>query len=341
MTGESDLPQGELGAYLEQAIAEFSGLQSIRKFSGGQSNPTYLLEARSGKYVLRRKPFGELLKSAHAVDREFRVMSALEGTDVPVPGMLHLCEDEQVIGAMFFVMRYVGGRQFWDPALPELEAEGRAVIYDEMNRVLAALHAVDVDAVGLTDFGRPGNYYERQVGRWTTQYRASETETIAAMDTLIEWLPANVPPDDGRSSLIHGDFRMDNMLFGADDNQAIALLDWELSTLGHPFADLAYQCMQWRTPRDSAIKGLGDANRRDLGIPTEDEYVARYCERAGIDGIPNWTFYLVFGFFRLAAILQGIQKRALDGTASSDTALSYGALAAPLAGMAVELLEEN
>ncbi len=330
---DSDLPLEKLGAYLEGAVEGFSGLTEISKFPGGQSNPTYRLRAKSGDYVLRRKPFGELLKSAHAVDREFRVMQALAGTDVPVPRVFHLCEDDDVIGSMFFVMHFVQGRHFWDPALPELDNGSRAAIFDEMNRVLAALHSVDVDAVGLSDFGSPGNYFERQVGRWTKQYRASETETIEAMDRLIDWLPANMPPDDGRVSLIHGDYRLDNMLFATDSDRAVAVLDWELSTLGHPLADLAYQCMQLRMPADAVVKGLGGIDRRSLGIPSEDEYVARYCERTGLDDIADWSFYLAFCFFRLAAILQGVKKRALDGNASSDRALEYGAFAAPLAEM--------
>lgn len=337
--GESDLPIEALGAYLEASIAGFRRLESISKFPGGQSNPSYLLTAASGQCVLRRKPFGKLLKSAHAVEREFRVMSALSDTEVPVPEMLHLCEDEDVIGAVFFVMSYVQGRHFWDASLPELDAAGRAGIYDEMNRVLAALHTVDVDAIGLGDFGQPGSYFERQVSRWTKQYRASQTEDIPAMETLIEWLPANVPPDDGHSGLIHGDYRLDNMLFAKTEDRAVALLDWELSTLGHPFADLAYQCMQLRLPQDSPVKGLAGLDRRVLGIPTENEYVERYCERTGIGAIDDWTFYLVFGFFRLVAILQGVLKRAIDGNASSPVALKYGAMAAPLAAMAVKLID--
>lgn len=338
---ETDLPLDRLGRYLEGAIDSFRGLSSAGKFSGGQSNPTYLLSAESGAYVLRRKPFGELLRSAHAVEREYCVMSALRDADVPVPDTLHLCEDDNVIGAVFFIMGYVQGRHFWDPALPELDPRGRSAIYDEMNRVLAALHTVNFESVGLGDFGKPGNYFERQVSRWTKQYRASQTEDIPAMDTLIEWLPANMPPDDGRSSLIHGDYRLDNILFHPTEDEALALLDWELSTLGHPFADLSYQCMQLRLPTDCVIKGLAGIDRATLGIPTEEEYVALYCERCGLSGIPNWSFYLVFGFFRLTAILQGVLKRAIDGNASSELAFEYGALTAPLADMAVELLCED
>ncbi|NNL63505.1 MAG: phosphotransferase family protein [Woeseiaceae bacterium] len=334
-----DLSVEDLGPYLEANIDGFRGLRYIDKFPGGQSNPTYRLTADSGNYVLRRKPFGKLLKSAHAVEREFRVMQALAATNVPVPRMLHLCEDDDVIGATFFIMDFIHARHFWDPSLPELDNASRTAIYDEMNRVLAALHAVDVEAVGLADFGHPGNYFERQVTRWTKQYRASETDTIAAMDALIDWLPANTPADDGRVSLIHGDYRLDNLLFAEGSDRITAVLDWELSTLGHPFADLAYQCMQLRMPADSPVKGLAGLDRKALGIPEEREYVERYCERAGFDDVPDWTFCLAFSFFRLAAILQGVKKRALDGNASSTTALEYGAYTASLAAMGVGLIE--
>lgn len=326
-----ELDTQALQSYLEANIEGFRGPLSAEKFSGGQSNPTYLITADSGRYVLRRKPPGNLLKSAHAVDREFRVMRALANTPVPVPAMRVLCEDESVIGSMFYVMDFVEGRIFWDAALPEQSAEQRAAIYDAMNQVLADLHSVDIDAVGLSDYGKPGNYFERQLGRWTKQYRASETEHIPAMEELMVWLEANKPDDDGLVCINHGDFRLDNMMFHPSENRVVALLDWELSTLGHPYADLAYQCMQWRIPSDAAIPGLGDIDRHALGIPTEQEYVQRYCERRGISGIDHWTFYLAFSFFRLSAILQGIQKRAIDGNASSDKATAYGALARPLA----------
>ena len=336
-----DLPDKDaLGRYLENHIQEFESLVDIEKFSNGQSNPTYLLNAESGQYVLRRQPLGELLKSAHAVDREYRVIKALKGTEVPVARAYHLCEDRDVIGSMFYVMSYQKGRIFWDPSLPELNNNQRAGIYDEMNRMLAALHDVEVDAVGLGDFGRAGNYFERQVSRWSKQYKASETTRIDAMDTLMQWLPANMPVDDGMVSLIHGDYRLDNIIFHADECKAVALLDWELSTLGHPYADLAYQCMQLRVDRDDAIAGLGDADRSALGIPSEDEYVTQYCQRRGIAEIPHWNFYLAFSFFRLAAILQGVLKRAIDGNASSEKAFVYGKFAPKLANMAIELIEE-
>jgi len=287
--------------------------------------------------VLRRKPPGPLLKSAHAVDREYRVMAALVDTDVPVAKMYHLCDDDSVIGSMFFLMEYVDGRVLWDPALPELTASERSAIYAQMNQVLAALHRVDIDAVGLSDFGKPGNYFARQVSRWSKQYKASETENLAEMEHLIAWLPANMPADDGRVALVHGDYRLDNMLFHRTGTQVLAVVDWELSTLGHPFADLAYQCMQLRMSHDCVISGLDGIDREALGIPSEDDYVAAYCERLGIGGIPHWDFYLAFSFFRLAAILQGIKKRALDGTASSAQATSYGELVTPLAEKAAAI----
>lgn len=327
-----------LRRYLEANVDGFEGPLSATKFAGGQSNPTYRLDAASGRYVLRRKPPGKLLKSAHAVDREFRVMSALATTKVPVPAMRILCEDDAVIGSMFYVMDFLDGRIFWDAALPEQSPQERGAIYNNMNRVLADLHNIDVDAVGLGDYGKPGNYFQRQLSRWTRQYRASETENLPAMETLIQWLEANLPPDDGQVCLAHGDFRLDNMIFAKDSNEVIGLLDWELSTLGHPFADLAYQCMQLRIPGNAAIPGLGGANREALGIPTEKEYVARYCGRRGIDGIEHWVFYLAFSFFRLSAILQGVYKRALDGNASSQRAMEYGALAKPLAAQGVEVI---
>lgn len=326
-----------LARYLEQHVAGFRGPITSEKFPNGQSNPTFLIQAQSGRYVLRRKPAGQLLKSAHAVDREFRVMSALAGTDVPVARMYHLCDDDSIIGSMFYLMEYVEGRVLWNPALPDLQPNQRRAIYAEMNRVLAALHSVDIAAVGLADYGKPGNYFERQVGRWSRQYRASETETIAAMEHLLQWLPANMPADDGRVSLVHGDFRLDNMLFHPVENRVLALVDWELSTLGHPFADLAYQCMQLRMKHNGIMPGLGGLNRAELGIPSEDEYVTAYCEHMGIDEISHWDFYLVFSFFRFAAILQGVKQRALAGNASSKKALEMGNLARPLAEMAVEL----
>lgn len=341
MANTFELDVTVLSDYLTENIAGFRGPITAEKFAGGQSNPTYLIDAVSGKYVLRRKPPGELLKSAHAVDREFRVMKALAQSDVPVPTMRLLCDDDSVIGSMFYVMDYIDGRIFWDAGLPEQSPTERGAIYDAMNRVLANLHNIDVDRVGLSDYGRPGNYFERQLSRWTSQYRASETEAMPAMEKLIVWLNENLPPDDGLVCINHGDFRLDNMMFDNDTPTVLALLDWELSTLGHPYADLAYQCMQLRIPSDAAIPGLGGIDRTALGIPSEQDYVRRYCERRGIEGIDHWVFYLAFAFFRLSAILQGVYKRALDGNASSQKAMDYGALAAPLAELGVALIERG
>jgi aminoglycoside phosphotransferase (APT) family kinase protein len=337
-TAVNQLDEKALETYLRANLPGFSGTLKASKFAGGQSNPTFMLEAGGNRYVLRRKPPGNLLKSAHAVDREFRVTKALLQTNVPVARPLLLCEDDDVIGSMFYVMEYLDGRIFWDPALPELSNAERSAIFEQMCSVLAAIHSVDVNAVGLGDYGKPGSYFERQVSRWTQQYRASETETIEAMDTLIDWLPKNQPADDGRISLAHGDYRLDNLIFHKTEPRIIAVVDWELSTLGHPFADIAYQCMQLRLPNGGKMGGLLGVDCKALGIPTEEEYVAMYCRHFGIDGIPQWNFYLIFSFFRLAAILQGVKKRALDGNASSEKALMMGSLAKPLAEMAIALV---
>ena len=324
--------------WLEQHIGKFDGPVLAEKFAGGQSNPTFKLTAGGNRYVLRRKPPGNLLASAHAVDREFRVISALQATDVPVPQSIALCEDESVIGSMFYVMEHLEGRVFWDPAIPEVSNEERAAIYDDMNRVLACLHQVDIEQVGLTDYGRPGNYFERQVSRWTKQYRASETESIAAMERLIEWLPLNMPEDDGRISLVHGDYRLDNVMFHPTEPRIIAVLDWELSTLGHPIADLAYQVMAWQLPPQGGLAGMAGVNRDALKIPSDNAYIKAYCDRTGRDEIEHWNFYLVFCFFRLAAILQGVRKRGLDGNASSAEAIERGNLTAPLAELGVSFI---
>ena len=331
----------KLSDYLTLHMIGFTAPLSAEKFEGGQSNPTFKLTAADGKhYVLRRKPPGELLKSAHAVDREFRVISALRDTDVPVPKTFVLCEDDDIVGSMFYVMEYKEGRILWDPLLPDAADNAeRSAIYDAMNQTMAALHNVDVDAVGLTSFGRPGNYFERQLGRWSKQYRASETCHIASMESLMTWLVATMPEDDGTVRLVHGDYRLDNMMFHSTEPRVIALLDWELSTLGHPLADLANQCMAWMLPREGRIKGLGGVDRAALGIPSDEEYIARYCERTGRDGIENWNFYLVFSLFRLAAILQGIVKRAQIGTASSAEADSQGEAVAQLADLAILLTD--
>ncbi|MFM2279419.1 MAG: hypothetical protein RLZZ444_1650 [Pseudomonadota bacterium] len=337
-----ELDRAALGRELEGVIDGFRGLETITKFKGGQSNPTYLLEAESGKYVLRSKPPGTLLKSAHQVDREYRVMKALKGSGVPVPEMLYLSPEDSSIGRMFFVMSHIDGRIFWDPAVPEVTVDERRAIYDNMNRVLARLHDVDPAAVGLSDYGKPGNYFTRQIDRWTKQYRASETVRLEDIDWLIDWLEQNQPEDDGAVSLVHGDFRLDNMMFSRDGTEILALLDWELSTLGHPLADLAYQCMQWRLPHASGFRGLGGVDRAALGIPTEEAYVRDWCERRGIDGVDNWVFCLSFSFFRLAAIIQGIVKRIADGNASDPERGAQLVAAVPLlARMARNLIEKG
>lgn len=340
MSDPNVLDEAALAPYLEREVPGFKGFKRLTKFGSGQSNPTYKVSAASGDYVLRAKPPGPLLKSAHQVDREYRVMKALRGTAVPVPKVLHLAPEDSPIGRMFYVMEFVEGRIFWDPALPEAASkEERAAIYDAMNATLAALHDIDVEAVGLADYGRPGSYFERQIGRWTGQYRASETEPVQAMDELIAWLERNLPADDGLVSLVHGDYRLDNMLFAPAEARVVAVLDWELSTLGHPYADLAYQCMQWRLPHETAFRGLGGIDRDALGLPTEDAYVAAYCRRRGIGGIANWTFFLAFSFFRLAAICQGVYKRALDGNASNpEKAKTYRTAVTLLAGLAGETI---
>lgn len=341
MNDPNALDESVLGPYLSGHIDGFGTLTGIVKFNAGQSNPTYLLNTSTGRFVLRAKPPGALLKSAHQVDREYRVMKALENTDVPVPRMLHLSGEDSPIGRQFFVMEFLDGRILWDPALGEIATNAeRGAIYDSMNATLAKLHGVDIEACGLSDFGKPGSYFERQLTRWTSQYRASETGTIAEMNRLIEWLEKRIPADDGLVSLVHGDYRLDNMMFAHDRPEVIAVLDWELSTLGHPYSDIAYQCMQWRLPHSSGFRGLGGVDRKAAGIPTEEDYVALYCRRRGIGGIDNWVFYLAFSFFRLAAICQGVYKRALDGNASNpEKAKSYGEAVRLLSALAVQLID--
>ncbi|WP_163848284.1 phosphotransferase family protein [Pseudooceanicola aestuarii] len=306
-----------VAAWLKDNLPGFEGPIEAEKFNVGQSNPTFRLITPGHRYVLRRKPPGVLLKSAHAVDREFRVQKALYDTDVPVAKVHVLCEDEDVIGSMFYVMDEVDGRNFNLPNLPELAVSDRWAVHDEMSRVLAAIHGVDLDAAGLSDYGPAGNYYERQIGRWTKQYRASETDTIPAMDDLIEWLNANIPADDGLRTLAHGDYRIDNLLFEKGKPNIAAVLDWELSTTGHPYADVAAVIMQWSMPAGPDTRGLAGIDRRAEGLMTDDEFVASYCKRAGIDGIDRFGFYLAFAFFRMAGIIQGVYKRALDGNASN------------------------
>jgi len=321
--------EAALERYLSEHVAGFTGPLSVSQFKGGQSNPTFLLSAGGRQYVLRRKPPGKLLPSAHAVDREYRVLSALHGTDVPVARPYVLCEDEGVIGTMFYVMDYVQGRVLWDPSLPGMTPGQRGAIFDEMNRVIAALHSVDYQAVGLGDYGRPGSYLERQIARWTKQYRASETERIEAMENLIEWLPKNIPAGE-ETTLVHGDYRLDNTIFHPTEPRMLAVLDWELSTLGHPIADFAYHCMTWRlTPTE--FRGMLGLDFDVLGIPDEGRYVEMYCQRTGRAGIPNWDFYIAYNMFRLAGILQGIMGRVVEGTASSAHAIESGRRARPMA----------
>ncbi|TDN69498.1 phosphotransferase [Paraburkholderia sp. BL10I2N1] len=327
-----------LTRYLAAHVPGFQGPMSIEKFAGGQSNPTFLLEAQSGRYVLRRQPLGELLKSAHAVDREFRVLSALSSTPVPVARALHLCENREVIGSMFYVMSFEEGEIFWDPSLPALQIGERAAIYDALISTMAALHDVNVEAVGLADYGRAGNYFSRQIDVWTKQYRAAQTDDLHAMETLIDWLPAHCPAEAGKPSLVHGDFRIDNLIFHRGAPQVRAVLDWELSTLGNPLADLAYFCMCLRLPPNGHIVGLAGLDRAALGVPDEAAIVERYCRLRGIGQIENWHFYLAFSFFRLAAIAQGVKKRALGGNASNEKARQVGEMAGALAQMGVELI---
>lgn len=326
MADTQTLDTSAVSAYLKGTLPGFDGPVTAHKFQGGQSNPTFLLNTNAGTYVLRRKPPGQLLKSAHAVDREFRVQRALAGSDVPVAKMHVLCQDPAVIGSDFYVMDHVAGRNFNEPTMAEMDNVGRFAVVNDMNRVLAALHSVDVNAVGLSDYGPPGNYLERQVARWSKQYRATETQTIPAMNTLMQRLETEMPPDDGQRTLVHGDYRIDNLIFEANGTKCLAVLDWELSTIGHPYADLASVIMQWQLPAGSDGRGLQGIDRTALGLPSDAEFVASYCERRGLPGIDNFGFYLGFCFFRMAAIIQGVLKRALDGNASNpERAMKVGA----------------
>ncbi|HWQ37586.1 MAG TPA: phosphotransferase [Burkholderiales bacterium] len=318
-----------LERYLSARIEGFSGPLQVEQFKGGQSNPTFLLKAGGRRYVLRRKPPGKLLPSAHAVEREYRVITALHGTEVPVARTYCLCEDPSVIGTTFYVMDYVEGRVLWDQTLPGMSKAQRRAMFDELNRVIAALHCVDYVTLGLADYGKPGNYIERQIHRWIKQYRASETERIEAMENLIEWLPRNIPPED-ETTIVHGDYRMDNVIFHPIEPRILAVLDWELSTLGHPLADFAYHCMYWRLT-SAEFRGIGGVDLKALGIPSEEEYVRMYCERTGRSSIAHWDFFMAYNMFRLAAILQGIMGRVKDGTAASAYAYEQGKRARPMA----------
>ncbi len=328
-----------LERYLAERIPGFSGPLAVEQFKGGQSNPTFRLTAGGKRYVLRRKPPGKLLPSAHAVDREYRVISALAATDVPVAKTYLLCTDESVIGTMFYVMDCVEGRVLWDPQLPGLQPAERRAIFDEMNRVIAALHRVDHVALGLGDYGKPGNYFQRQIDRWSRQYRASETEKIEAMDRLIEWLPRNIPAGDA-TTIVHGDFRMDNMIFHPTAPRVLAVLDWELSTLGHPLADFSYHAMAWRVS-SKEFRGLRDADLAALGIPREDEYLARYLERTGTPrpSAKDWNFCMAYNMFRAAAIFQGVMARAVAGNAASAQAVETGRRARPMAELGWKQVE--
>src|SRR5919109_451717 len=325
------------------ALEKYLGLRLARveQFKGGQSNPTYLLTAAAGRrVVLRRKPPGKLLPSAHAVDREYRVIKALYEKQFPVARPHVLCEDDSVIGTAFYVMDCVEGRVLWDQSLPGMSKAERFAIWDELNRVIAKLHALDYRALGLQGFGKPGNYIERQLARWTKQYQASETEPIPAMNELIAWLPENIPPETG-TTVVHGNYRLDNVIYHPAEPRILAVLDWELSTLGDPLADFAYHCMSWHIP-PGQFRGIAGLDLAALGIPTEAQYIAMYCERTGRDGIDasHWDFYMAYNLFRIAAILQGIAKRVVDGTAASDHARDAGARARPMAELGWQQVEK-
>lgn len=343
---------GALERHLAAHLSGFEGPLEVEQFKGGQSNPTYLLKTPAQRWVMRSKPgpAAKLLPSAHAIEREYRVMRALAGTPVPVPRMELLCEDESVIGRAFYVMQHVEGRVLWDQSLPGLTNAERGAIYDEMNRVIAALHSVDVAVAGLADYGRPGNYFERQIARWSKQYQASVTQDIPEMDRLIAWLPANLPAsarDDSQPAVVHGDFRLDNLVFHPSEPRIVAVLDWELSTIGHPLADFSYHCMAWHIP-PGTFRGIGGLDHAALGIPAESEYIRRYAERvAAATGrradaaalASDWNFYLAYNLFRLASICQGIARRVVDGIASSAQARSTGESTVPLARMAWQFAE--
>jgi len=324
-----------LARYLERSVEGYRGPLEVRQFAGGQSNPTFFLTSADRHYVLRKKPPGKLLPSAHAVDREYRVITALAATDVPVPRTYCLCEDESVIGQAFYVMDWVAGRIFRDPTLPGMEPAERRVIYDAMNETMARLHRVDFRAVGLETYGKPGNYFERQIARWIKQYEASKTEDIPSFDALIDWLPRNIPPGD-ETAIAHGDFRLENMIFDATEPRVLAVLDWELSTLGHPLADVGYNVMGYFTPPGQPSH-LASLDFHGTGIPTVEDYVAAYCGRTGRERIDRLEFYVVFALFRSAAIIQGIAMRARTGSASSDNAATIGGYAGRIADNAWQL----
>ncbi|EBA17827.1 phosphotransferase family protein [Roseobacter sp. SK209-2-6] len=341
MTGGSQtLDKDAVAAYLRDYLDGFDQDFEVDKFETGQSNPTFRLRTHAGSYVLRRKPPGVLLKSAHAVEREYRVQKALKNSAVPVAQMHLLCEDEEVIGSPFYVMDHVEGRNITDPSMPGFENATRTGIIKEMNRVLAELHQIDIAKYSLLDYGPEGNYFQRQLARWTKQYQASETENISEMNTLIRALKEAMPADDGQRGLVHGDYRIDNMIFAAEGTECRAVLDWELSTIGHPYADLAGVIMQWQLPPGREGRGLAGVNRRDLGLPTDQEFIESYCKRRDLPGIENFGFYLSFSFFRMAGILQGVLKRALDGNASNpQRAIMLGGYVKVFARQGLDALE--
>ena len=327
------MAEAELDAWMQAHVAGYRSPLTLTRLKGGQSNPTWRLDAASGRYVLRQKPVGKTLPSAHQVDREYRVMKALGQTDVPVPRMLGLCEDESVMGSMFFVMEHLEGRTLWDPRLPEMSTSERSAVFEAMNDAIAKISMVDPLAVGLGDYGRQGGYVERQVSRWTKQYRASETHEIKAMDNLIDWLPQNMPTAPEEIRIAHGDFRLDNLMFHPTEPRVLGVLDWELSTLGDPFADFAYNVMVWRIA-PGIFRGLGGVDLTGTGIPTEDEYINLWCRKTGRERPENFDFYVILSLFRIAAIVQGIAKRAQDGTANDPRAAEMGKVAGPLAEVA-------
>ena len=329
-----------LETWMRAHVDGFRGPLTVEQFKGGQSNPTFKLVTPTQTYAMRAKPgpAAKLLQSAHAIEREFKVMAALAKVDIPVAKMYALCEDESIIGRAFFIMECVDGRIMWNPALPGMTNSARSAIFDEMNRVMANLHQVDYAAIGLADFGKAGNYFERQISRWTKQYRASETGKIDAMDRLIEWLPQHIPPGD-ETHIVHGDYRLDNLIFHPTEPRILAILDWELSTLGHPLADFAYHCMTWHVP-PNAFRGLAGIDLAALGIPDFNAYVATYCARTGRAGIDNFEYYLAYNLFRMTGILQGIMKRVVDGTAASEQAMAMGKAARPLAELGWTVAEK-
>jgi len=330
-----------LKKYLGRFLPGFDGPMSVSQFKGGQSNPTFHISISNKEYVLRKKPPGKLLPSAHAVDREYRVLKALMDTAVPVPRVLHFCEHDEVIGTPFYVMEYLSGRIFRQPLLPDMKSAERSAIYDAMNDTLARLHNLDLKAAGLEDYGKPDHYIARQVALWSRQYEASKTGDVPALDQLMKWLPDNIPADQS-TSIVHGDFRLENLMFDEKEPRVIAVLDWELSTLGHPLSDLAYNCMSYYLPSENAIaRGFTGSDIASLGIPSQEDYVAAYCQRTGRDGIADWVFFMAFSLFRVAAIQQGVYIRALKGNASSEIAHQFGNLYPAIAQQGWALVQES